>query len=82
MAREVVSFSDQDYVEPRPIPCIDLLLCHGGSLLGEVRNLLVNLAYQVFPLLVIRTRFVPAVGERLRLEVVAARRALEEPRRS
>jgi hypothetical protein len=43
-----------------------------------VRNLLVDPAYEVLPLLVVRARHVPAIGECLGVEGVGATRALEE----
>jgi hypothetical protein len=44
VAREVVRLSDQDIKEFSPIRCANLLLSLGSALLGEVRNLLSDLA--------------------------------------
>jgi hypothetical protein len=78
VASEVVCLGDQDRVELSPIRWTNPLLFHGGALLGEMRNLPVDLAHDVLTLLVIRARLVPTIGERRSLEGIASPRALEE----
>ena len=50
-------------------------------MLGEVRNLFLNPAYETLPLLVVRARLVPNIGERRSLEGVCREREASDGRR-